>query len=418
MKISIITLGCKVNTCESESIAAKLKNLGHTVTNEFEKADAYIINTCAVTQEAEKKSRQCVARVRKYNAKAKIYVIGCASEKNPDQFDGKGVTYISGNAMKSLVAQFPEGKAIRELPTQYENMCYSENMLTRSFVKIQDGCNNFCTYCIVPYLRGRARSREPDDIYNECVQKSEATSEIVLTGINTSAYGVDLGITLTDLVVTLATVNARFRFSSLEVGIIDDVFLTAIKEAGNFCPHFHLSLQSGDDEVLKSMNRHYTRDEFIAKCDLIRQYFPEAAITTDIIVGFPTETDEAFGNTKRLVRRVNFADIHVFPYSRRQGTKASNMKLVEDSVVEARKADLLVLKRDMKREFVQNQLGKTLEVVAEYKDGSYAQGYSENYVRVYFTAQGEVRLGKKYYVKAEDLYSDGVRGVENPAYLR
>ena len=230
MKISIITLGCKVNTCESESIAAKLKNLGHTVTNEFEKADAYIINTCAVTQEAEKKSRQCVARVRKYNPDAKIYVIGCASEKNPEQFEGKDITYVSGNADKNAVVDFPEGIFKKELPDKFENMCYSENMLTRAFVKIQDGCNNFCTYCIVPYLRGRCRSREAEDIVNECIKKSEGTSEIVLTGINTSAYGLDLGITLTDLVVQLATVNARFRFSSLEVGVITEEFLKAINE--------------------------------------------------------------------------------------------------------------------------------------------------------------------------------------------
>jgi len=418
MKVSIITLGCKVNTCESESIAAKFKSLGHTVSGEFEKADVYVINTCAVTQEAEKKSRQCVARVRKYNQNAKIYVIGCAAEKNPDQFDGKDVTYISGNALKLNVAKLPEGKIKTELPTKYENMPYSENLLTRAFVKIQDGCDNFCTYCIVPYLRGRCRSRDIQDIVNECIQKSEHTQEIVLTGINTSAYGKDLGLSLVDLVFALSKVNARFRFSSLEVGVIDDGLLSAINEAGNFCPHFHLSLQSGDDGVLKSMNRHYTREEFAQKVKLIRLFMPNACITTDIIVGFPTETDEAFENTLELAKRVQFADIHIFPYSRRQGTKAYSLKPLPPDVVDKRKARLTELKNQLKKEYISQQLGKIVEVIAEYKDGSYAQGYSENYVRVYFTVKGEVRLGKRYFVKTNDLYADGVRGEYLPDFIK
>ena len=418
MKISIITLGCKVNTCESESIAAKFAALGHTVTNEFEKADVYVINTCAVTQEAEKKSRQCVARVRKYNPNAEIYVIGCAAEKNADQFDGKCVNFIGGNACKSDVVNFPKGKEKKTLPEKFENMAYSRNMLSRAFVKIQDGCNNYCTYCIVPYLRGRSRSRELQDVVNECVQKSEATSEIVLTGINTSAYGKDLGISLIDLVNALASVNARFRFSSLEIGVIDEDFLNALRNAGNFCHHFHLSLQSGDNSVLKAMNRHYTREEFMQKCDLIRSYFPDAAITTDIIVGFSAETEENFQNTLDLAEKVKFADIHIFPYSRRAGTKAFSMKVLPDDVINDRKERLSALKQKCKKEFVSSQLGKIVEVVAEYKDGKYAQGYSDNYVRVYFTVQGEVRLGKRYFVKTEDLYADGVRGEHLPNIMK
>ena len=411
MKIAVISLGCKVNTCESESIATKLRQLGHTVVNEFDKADAYIINTCAVTQEAEKKSRQCVARVRKFNKDAKIYIIGCASEKNPDQFLQKDIEYIAGNANKEGVCNLPIGVNKEELPKVFENMTYSDNSRTRAFVKIQDGCNNFCSYCIIPYLRGRNRSRSIDDIICECNIKSLYTQEIVLTGINVSAYGEDIKATLIDLVKALSNVYCRIRFSSLEVNVISREFLEAMENAGNFCPHFHLSLQSGDDEVLKSMNRKYTRAEFIEKCNLIREYFPFAAITTDIIVGFSTETDEGFQNTYDLAKEIGFADIHVFPYSRRMGTRAYSWKLVDPSIIKEREQKLLALKQELKRNFSESAIGSTRQVLAEYKEGGFAQGYDEYYLRVYFDVEGEVELGKIYKVKITDLYRDGVKGV-------
>lgn len=410
MKIAVISLGCKVNTCESESIATKLRSLGHTVVNEFEKADAYIINTCAVTQEAEKKSRQCVARVRKYNKDAKIYIIGCASEKDPEQFLSKNAEYIGGNAFKEKVCDLPEGTEKVEIPESYEYMTYSENSRTRAFVKIQDGCNNFCSYCIIPYIRGRSRSRAIDDIMCECNLKALSTQEIVLTGINVSAYGADIGTDLVELVKALSRVNCRIRFSSLEVNVITDALLQAMKNAGNFCDHFHLSLQSGDNDVLKLMNRKYTREEYIQKCNLIRRYFPFSAITTDIIVGFSGETEQAFENTKNLAETVKFADIHVFPYSRRAGTRAYSWKPVDPQTIKQREEKLLSLKKELKREFSELALGSTLEVLAEYKEGGFAEGYSGNYIRVYFSVDGEVQLGKIYSVKITDLYKDGVKG--------
>lgn len=410
MKIAVISLGCKVNTCESESIATKLRSLGHTVVNEFEKADAYIINTCAVTQEAEKKSRQCVARVRKYNKDAKIYIIGCASEKDPDQFLSKNAEFVGGNAFKENVCSLPAGTDKTEIPDSYEYMTYSDNSRTRAFVKIQDGCNNFCSYCIIPYIRGRSRSRAIDDILCECNLKALTTQEIVLTGINVSAYGFDIDTNLVELVKALSVVKSRIRFSSLEVNVVTDAFLSAMKNAGNFCEHFHLSLQSGDNEVLKSMNRKYTREEYMAKCDLIRKYFPFAAITTDIIVGFSTETDEAFENSYNLAKTVRFADIHVFPYSRRAGTRAYSWKAVNPKIVKQREERLLELKKELKREFSELALGSVQQVLAEYKEGGFAEGYSNNYVRVYFRVDGEVELGKIYSVRITDLYKDGVKG--------
>lgn len=410
MKVSVITLGCKVNTCESESIVAKLKSMGHEAVGEFEIADAYVINTCAVTAEAEKKSRQCVARVRKYNPDAKIYIIGCASERNFEQFLNKNTDFIGGNANKEQVCDFPSGVNVGDLPKEYEYLTYSENTKTRSFVKIQDGCNNFCSYCIIPYIRGRERSRAIDDIIIECNVKALQTSEIVLTGINVSAYGKDVGTDLVQLVKALSNLKTRFRFSSLEVNVITRELLEAMRSAGNFCEHFHLSLQCGDDEELKSMNRKYTRAEYIEKCKLIYSFFPNAGITTDIIVGFPTETDEAFENTFNLAKEVEFADIHVFPYSRRSGTRAYSWKPIDPNVVKEREERLLTLKKELKRKFSEDKIGSVQEVVAEYSECGTAQGYSRNYVRVYFDVSGEIESGKVYKIKITELYKDGVKG--------
>lgn len=410
MKVAVISIGCKVNTCECESIVAKLKQQGHVVSTDFCVADCYIINTCAVTQEAEKKSRQAVSRVRKFNPSAKIYIIGCASQKNPDQFKDRNPEYIGGNKDKERVCDFPSGVNILELDKDFDNMTYSENVRSRAYVKIQDGCDNFCTYCIVPYLRGRARSRSIDDVICECNLKALESAEIVLTGINLSAYGKDINLSLTDVVKALQSIKARFRFGSLEVNVIDSRLLSAMKNAENFCPHFHLSLQSGDDDVLQSMNRHYTSKEFLDKCELIYKYFPDASITTDIIVGFPTETDEAFVNTYKLAEQARFSDIHIFPYSRRSGTKAYSMKLLPQPIVDTRISQLTELKYKLKREFAQRNLGFQHEVVAEYSQGGIAEGYSENYLRTYFRVSGEVIIGKKYQVLALETYKDGVFG--------
>jgi len=408
MKIAIINLGCKVNQCECDAIAARFQEQGHTVIQEMAAADCYVINTCAVTQEAEKKSRQCVARVRKYNPMSRVYVIGCAAQNNPAQFAGKDVTYIGGNAAKMAVCDLPEGQADIPLPTQYETMPFGKGTRARENVKIQDGCNNFCSYCIVPYLRGRSRSRSLEDILVECNLRALTAHEIVLTGIDAASYGKDIGRDLTDLVRTLSHVPARFRFGSLEAGVITPKFLRAMKTSGNFCPHFHLSLQAGDDETLRRMNRHYTTGEYAEKVSLIREYFPLAAITTDVIVGFATETREQFENSLEFVRRMQFANVHVFPYSRRQGTRAYSLPPIAADEMARRVKAMTEVKNELFDNFIHSFIGYELQAVTEHTDGMYMQGHTDNYIKVYIPMHQTCKPNDVYTVRCLSPYQDGM----------
>lgn len=407
MKVCVLNLGCKVNQYECDSLTAGLISLGHEVSDELSYADAYIINTCAVTKEAERKSRQYVGKALKINGAAKVFIIGCAAEKNAEQFSMKGVFYVSGTAAKEKVLSFIEGVHIDPLPKEYEYMREAENFRARAYVKIEDGCNNFCSYCIIPYLRGRVRSRSIDSVVKECENAARTSDEIVLTGINISVYGSDIGTSLADLVRRLSAIPARVRLGSLEANVITDDFLTAIREAGNVCPHFHLSLQSGSDSVLTAMNRHYSAQEFASKVSLIRSYFPQAAITTDIIVGFPTESEENFAETLAFARSIAFSDIHVFSYSRRHGTAAYPMGSLDPSIVKDRADRLIALKKELKRAYESSFVGADLEVVIESTDGIYAEGYSENYIRVYVPDR-EYEIGKKIRVTCAGERADGL----------
>ena len=304
MKVSVMTLGCKVNKYESDSIIYKLNLKGFETTDKLEFADVYLINTCAVTQEAEKKSRQMIARCRKFNKNAKIIILGCASQNNLQQFVEKNVDYIIGVANKIHACDIIENIAKRDklkvaneifaLPSHYEDDMRAFTSRVRAYIKIQDGCNNFCTYCIIPYLRGRSRSREIFSIIDEVSSLDDEIKEIVLTGIDVADYRIDGKPSLALLLKELDTFQKRLRLSSFEEGIIDEEFLKSLAGLDNFCPHFHLSLQSGSDSVLKRMNRHYSTAQFLNSINLIRKYFPSSAITTDVIVGFPEETEEEF----------------------------------------------------------------------------------------------------------------------------
>lgn len=408
MKTVVYNLGCKVNQCECDSLIASLKAMGHEVSAEMVCADNYIINTCAVTKEAERKSRQFIGKAFSLNKNANVYVIGCASEKNPNQFENRGVRYVAGNAAKSKVLEFLSGTHIEPLPTIYENMHLCENFRARAYVKIEDGCNNFCSYCIIPYLRGRCRSKAIEDVVAECKSYSVSAKEIVLTGINTSAYGKDIGLSLIDLINALSKIETRFRFGSLEVGVVTDEFVSALASAGNFCPHFHLSLQSGSDSVLTAMNRHYTADEYAEKVDIIRSYFPSAAITTDIIVGFPAENDENFLETIEFVKRIGFANVHIFPYSRRAGTAAYPLGELNSSLVKGRLDALRSVKNEMKKEYESSFVGAELDVLIESNDGIIAEGYSQNYIRVYIIANCNLQIGQIYTVVVDRERADGV----------
>ncbi|MDR3263666.1 MAG: tRNA (N(6)-L-threonylcarbamoyladenosine(37)-C(2))-methylthiotransferase MtaB [Clostridiales bacterium] len=420
MTISLINLGCKVNQYELQSIKSALTARGHTVSEDLTYADAYILNTCAVTGEAERKSRQYVTKALKSNPAAKIVVIGCAAENNAENFEKKGAHYISGSAKKSKIADVVEAlykgngavdfAKSAALSAKYEEMDFASTDRARRFVKIQDGCDNFCSYCIIPILRGNSRSRDADGIIAEI--SAAAQKETVVIGINLSAYGFDTGTSLTELIIRLheARPDLRLRLGSLEARVIDGDFLTALKALKNFCPHFHLSLQSGDDRVLADMNRRYDTQFFMQKTRLIREFFPNAAVTTDIIAGFPTESGEAFENTLKFAELAAFADIHIFPYSARQGTEAAKLKImVADDVIKERVKRLTALKHSLRERYIDSFKGKILNVLIEEKnsDGLFS-GYSENYIRIY--AAGELKIGEIYKVKLTDAHQDGAKG--------
>lgn len=413
MKAVVYTLGCKVNDVESGSIIRGLEEMGYEVSRELVEADLYVINTCAVTAEAERKSRQTVGKAIKCNPTAKIIVCGCASEKSPVAFSEKGHTVyaVTGAQRKNKVleivsAGLENGQVGICLETEktYEEMPLPECLKTRNFVKIQDGCNRFCSYCIIPYLRGRSRSRSLESAAEE-ILKSTA-QETVVTGIDVSEYKDEKGRDLADLMLAVKDAETRIRLGSLEVSLITERFLAALKQVKRFASQFHLSLQSGSDKVLKSMNRHYTRAEYLEKCRMIYEAFPSAAITTDIIVGFPTETEEDFADSLRIVEEAGFAQIHAFPYSPREGTNAyKKYKELPFALKKERVERLLMKGAEEKKKYMERFIGKSLELVPENCFDGYTEGYSENYIRVYVAGEMEKHPTQ---VCVEGLFKDGV----------
>lgn len=404
MKAVVFTLGCKVNACESASLMNGLKELGYEVTDELSPADLYIVNTCAVTAEAEKKSRQAIARARKFNPRCEIVVTGCASQKSPEDFLKKNnVTLVTGAQSKDKILSMigKKGVVLDSDDGYYEEFLPAKTGGTRAYVKVQDGCDNFCSYCVIPYLRGRSRSRRPENILKEIEYLSP--KEVVITGINLSAYDKG-GEGLTGLVRRLSSVECRIRLGSLEVNVIDDEFLCALKGLPDFAPHFHLSLQSGSDGVLKAMNRRYTAEEFLKKCGLIRSYFPDAGITTDIIVGYSAETEEDFLRTLETARKARFSDIHCFPYSRREGTVGAKLKELPHEVKEERMSRMLALKAELKDAFLRERRGKTEDFLAEEEENGFSVGYTGNYLRCYVKG---VPVGEKVPVVVGERYADG-----------
>ena len=413
MKAVVYTLGCKVNDVESGSIIRGLEEMGYTVSRELEVADLYIINTCAVTAEAERKSRQTVGKFIKCNPSAKIIVCGCATQKSPSAFleKGEGVYAVTGAQRKNKVLEIVregllgacKGAQIESEKT-YEEMPLPECLKTRNFVKIQDGCNRFCSYCVIPYLRGRSRSRALESAAAEILQS--AAQETVVTGIDVSEYKDENGHDLADLMLAIKDADTRIRLGSLEVSLITDRFLSALQQVKRFAPQFHLSLQSGSNVVLKSMNRHYTREEYLAACQKIYAAFPNAAITTDIIVGFPTETEEDFLQSLSIVEEAGFAQVHAFPYSPREGTNAyKRYKELPCALKKERVERLLAVAAAQKRRYMESFIGKEIELVPENCFNGYTEGYSENYIRVYVAGD----VGKEpTRVCVEDLFKDGV----------
>lgn len=407
MKICVFNLGCKVNRYETDRLIALAQDLGFETSDELCYADIYIINTCAVTNEAEKKSRQAVARALKYNPKAKVLICGCASQSNPKQFsDIRGVTFVKGVAGKDdLLKHLSDcGTEIDVLPSLYDENGLTGEKRTRAVIKIADGCNNFCSYCLIPYLRGRVRSRGIAEIKEEFELLKSTHDELVLTGVDISSYGKDIGSSLGELIDELNDGKTRIRLGSLEVGIVSDEFLKVLKRNPLFCDHFHLSLQSGSREVLKRMNRHYTPEQYYQAVELIRSYYPDAGITTDIIAGFPTETDEMHEETLEFAEKVAFSDIHCFEYSMRNGTVAAKMQQVPSEIKQRRMNDLMALKQTLKKQYIDKFVGCTKDVIFEEEGG-----YTSNYLRIY--VDEPVIQGRLVSIKLTEPYKDGLKGL-------
>ncbi len=404
-RAALHNLGCKVNAYETESMQQKLEEDGYEIVPFAEKADVYIINTCTVTNMADRKSRQMIHKAKKMNPDAIVVAAGCyvqASEEDCRQ--DNAIDIIIGNNKKTMLVdilrEYKEQK--NEIETiidinhtnEYEDMSISrvENH-TRAYIKIQDGCNQFCSYCIIPYARGRVRSRTVSSILEEVTTLSAGGyKEIVLTGIHLSSYGIDFieeKETLLTLLVKLHEISGieRIRLGSLEPRIITEEFVSTISKLYKICPHFHLSLQSGCDSVLKRMNRRYTNSEYYDKCNLLREYYDNPGITTDIIVGFPGETKEEFNTTKEYVKKIGFSEMHVFKYSKRNGTKAATMpEQVQEEIKTIRSNELIELGKELSKKFRQNLAGKIKDILLEesiiIEGESYATGYTKEYVKV------------------------------------
>ena len=426
MKVCVMTLGCKVNRYESDALIQNLNLRGYETTDKLEPADVYVVNTCAVTGEAEKKSRQMIARCRKLNKDAKFFVCGCASQKNAEQFLDKDIEVVCGTAGKIKICDFIDNLQknkeklqknskksknnvtnIEILPEEYEDNMFAKQSRTRAYIKIQDGCNNFCTYCIIPYLRGRSRSRGIFSIINEAGGLSDDVKEIVLTGIDVTDYKIDGERGLLTLLTELDKFGKRLRLSSVEDTLVDEDFISGLKKLDNFCPHFHLSLQSGSDNVLKRMNRHYKAEDFENSVNLIRKYFPKAGITTDIIVGFPDETEEEFMQTYEFAKKVKFSQLHIFQYSKREGTIAAKLyKDLSPQIKQARFEKLEELNKELKRNFIKhNHYGK---VLVEEKEDEFYIGYTENYIKCYIKSDKDI-TNQVVLVKIGKPFKDGAK---------
>ena len=397
---NIITLGCKVNQYESEAVEEIFKARGFE--RKENNADVYVINTCTVTNMSDRKSRQMISRARKDNPDAIIAVMGCYSQVKPEDVAKiEGVDIILGSRNKEEVVDLCEDmlqnkEAIDQVISVSEEKTFedleisNQTEMTRAYMKIQDGCNMYCSYCLIPYARGNVVSRPMDSIVKEAERLAKNDfKEIVLTGIHVASYDKDFkdGTSLIDVIENVAKVEGieRIRLSSMEPRHITSDFLERMKATKKACDHFHLSLQSGSDDVLKSMNRKYDTKVFKEKIDLIRQVFPNAGLTTDIIVGFPGESDENHKETMDFVKEIKFAKTHLFKYSKRDGTKAAAMKgQVNGNIKKDRLKDLEAIEKTNREEFLQKQVGKTLSVLFEEKSDmeGFKSGYSTNYLRV------------------------------------
>lgn len=432
LNVSFITLGCKVNQFESEAMMELFEKEGFKIIPACDKSDIFIINTCAVTKESDRKSRQLINKAKRMNKNAIVAAVGCSVQLNSERISEEtSVDIVIGTKNKSEIARLIKDKLNNlDIKTNvdkfkpresFEELSISkEHDKTRANIKIQDGCNQFCTYCIIPYVRGPIRSRDSEDIVKEVRNLSEnGYKEVVINGIHISSYGKDInkGNALISLIENINSIDGnakngieRIRLGSLEPNIITEEFMQRLSKLNKACDHFHLSLQSGSDTVLQRMNRRYTASEYKEKVDLIRKYMPNSGITTDIIVGFPGETEEEFNETLEFVKEINFSRIHVFKYSIREGTKAAIFENQIDEKIKAERSKKLIkLADELAQNFMQQMVGETVSVLIEKRSEDIYEGYTTNYIRTVVESSTDIdnKIVQVKVIKANNDYITG-----------
>ena len=420
MKFKIITLGCKVNQYESEMMRIKLLDNNFIETND--KADIIIVNTCSVTNMADAKSRKLIRSLKRDNPNSITVVCGCSAQNHQEKLNELDIDILIGNTNKSLIVElinkyldnhekivyFNNNKDL-----SFEDMCVSKFNHTRAYIKIQDGCNNYCSYCIIPYLRGNIRSKDINKVLEEAnTLVKNNHKEIVLTGIHTGSYGKDKNYDLVDLLEKLSLIEdlKRIRLSSIEITELNDKFLNFLKTNDKLCNHLHIPLQAGSDHILKLMNRKYDLKYFEEKINKIREIRPDINISTDVIVGFPQESDEDFESTINFCKKIKFAKIHVFPYSNRDNTAASLMKgQVNDLIKKKRSKDLVELSNKLELDYISNFINKEVEVLIEEVKDNISIGHTSNYIKV--EIEKVLKRNEFYLVKINNINKDGVKAV-------
>lgn len=428
MKVAFYTLGCKVNQYETDIMIKEFQDKGYDIVNFDDKADIYVVNSCSVTNMSTRKTRQYLSRAKKQGGI--VVLVGCYAEEIKEDIKISNVNLILGNEEKKEVVKYVE-KYLKEnnMSNKKQGFNYvigdiskvkkyiqkeklSKGINIRESVKIEDGCNNFCSYCIIPYLRGRVRSRDIQSIIEEITALVKSgVKEVVLVGIEIASYGKDLNnkLNLVDVIEEIGKIEGleRIRLGSLEPRVLTDENIIRMSKIDKLCPHFHISVQSIDNNVLSRMNRHYTREFLLDRVDMLKKYFENPALTSDIIVGFPGETDEEFNNTMNGVKKIGFYEVHVFKYSKRKWTRAAKMKNQVDGAVSAKRSEILISQAQVQKEqYMNNYLNKTMDVLFEsFKDG-YLYGYTSNYIKVKVKGDESLwgkQLPVKLYSKEKDL---------------
>lgn len=431
-KVALHNLGCKVNAYEVEAMQQLLENAGYETVPFEEGADVYVINTCTVTNIADRKSRQMLHKAKKMNPDAIVVATGCYAQADTEKLkEDTAVDLILGNNQKTQIVEALEeyekehAKQVQVIEInhtkEYEELSISSTAEhVRAYIKVQDGCNQFCTYCIIPFARGRVRSRKIEEVLSEVeTLAAKGYKEVVLTGIHLSSYGVDFPKeereSLLSLIQAVSRVEgiSRIRLGSLEPRIITEEFLEGIVKTGKVCPHFHLSLQSGCNKTLKNMNRRYSAQEYAEKCELIRKFYPVPALTTDVIVGFPQETEEDFEESYEFVKKIHFYETHIFKYSRRHGTKAASMDGQLTEAAKAQRSDRMFELHEIRaREYEEAMIGKKMELLLEEEieiDGRpWYVGHSREYVRAVISKTDAHRVNDLVTVKAVAFVRDHI----------